>query len=166
MKQAIAGIAPPEEDEVTIMTVWPSVAYRGLGRRLGSLYSIKFPDIYIFRLGNLLALMLVPLSLALYFSRVLPFMGHRYTLTNRRVVVKTGLTGVDKEGATSIPLDSFDNIRVVRQPGDEWYDSGNLNFYQQETLVGQLIGVSRPDAFRSTCMKAHSGFVGVQAALQ
>ena len=26
MKQAIAGVAPPELGEVTIMTVWPSMA--------------------------------------------------------------------------------------------------------------------------------------------
>lgn len=166
MKQAIAGVAPPEQDEVTIMTVWPSVAYRSLGRRLGTLYSIKFPNIYIFRVGNLLALMMIPVSLFLYFSRILPFLGQRYTLTNRRVVVKTGLTGAEKKGAVSIPLDSFDDIRIVRRPGDEWYDSGNLVFFRQDTMVGQLLGVSRPEAFRSTCMKAHSGFVGIQAALQ
>lgn len=166
MKQAIAGISPPEQEEVDIMTVWPSVACRGLGRRLGTLYQIRFPDVYIFRLGNLLALLLIPVSLALYFSRILPFVGQRYTLTNRRIVVRTGLTGAEKSGATSISLDEFDDIRITCLPGDDWYDSGNLEFYRQDTKVGQLLGVSRPEAFRSTCMKARSGFVGVQAALQ
>ena len=165
MKQAIAGVSPPEQDEITIMVVWPSVAFRGLGRLLGRLYSIRFPDIYIFRLGNLFALLTIPLALMLYFSRIAPFAGRRYTLTNRRVVVQTGLTGSMIEGATSIPLDSFDDIRVQQRPGDRWYDAGNLEFYHGDTKVGQLVGVSRPDSFRATCLKAHSGFVGVQAAL-
>tara|TARA_B100000809_G_C15046296_1_gene497354 strand:+ start:195 stop:827 length:633 start_codon:yes stop_codon:yes gene_type:complete len=165
MKQAIAGVSPPEQDEITIMVVWPSVAFRGLGRLLGRLYSIRFPDIYIFRLGNLIALLSIPLALKLYFSRIAPFIGRRYTLTNRRVVVQTGLTGSMIEGATSIPLDSFDDIRVKRRPGDLWYDAGDLEFYHGDTMVGRLVGVSRPDSFRATCLKAHSGFVGVQAAL-
>jgi hypothetical protein len=166
MKQAIAGVSPPEQKETTIMVVWPSVAHRGLGRLLGRLYSIRFPDIYIFRLGNLFALACIPLALMLYFSRILPFIGRRYTLTNRRMVVQTGLTGATIDGATSIPLDSFDDIRVIQRKGDAWYDAGDLEFYQGETKVGQLVGVSRPDSFRATCLKAHSGFVGVQAALE
>ena len=166
MKQAIAGVSPPEQEETTIMVVWPSVAHRGLGRLLGRLYSIRFPDIYIFRLGNLFALVCIPLALMLYFSRILPFIGRRYTLTNRRMVVQTGLTGATIDGATSIPLDSFDDIRVIQRKGDAWYDAGDLEFYQGETKVGQLVGVSRPDSFRATCLKAHSGFVGVQAALE
>ena len=166
MKQAIAGVAPPEQEETTIMVVWPSVACRSLGRLLGRLYAIRFPDIYIFRLGNLFALTFIPLALMLYFSRILPFIGRRYTLTNRRMVVQTGLTGATIDGATSIPLDSFDDIRVIQRQGDAWYDAGDLEFYQGDTKVGQLVGVSRPDSFRATCLKAHSGFVGVQAALE
>jgi hypothetical protein len=165
MKQAIAGVAPPEQEETTIMVVWPSVAFRSIGRLLGQLYSIRFPDIYIFRLGHLLALLFIPLALLLYFSRILPFVGRRYTLTNRRVLVQSGLTGAPLEGATSISLDSFDEIRIVQQPGDAWYDAGTLEFFRGDIKVGQLIGVSRPDSFRATCLKAHSGFVGVQAAL-
>jgi hypothetical protein len=102
----------------------------------------------------------------LYFSRILPFIGRRYTLTNRRMVVQTGLTGATIDGGTSIPLDSFDEIRVIQRQGDAWYDAGDLEFYQGDTKVGQLVGVSRPDSFRATCLKAHSGFVGVQAALE
>ena len=35
MKQAIAGVAPPELGEVTIMTVWPSIGAYRLGRLVG-----------------------------------------------------------------------------------------------------------------------------------
>ena len=114
MKQPIAGVAPPELGEVTVMTVWPSIAAYPSGRFLGSLYSIRWPDVYIFRLGNLLALLSIPHALALYFYRVLPFVGMRYTLTNRRVVVRRGLSAKDDN---SIGLDRFDSIEIVRRVG-------------------------------------------------
>ena len=41
MKQAIAGVAPPGLEEVTVMTVWPSVASTAIGRLHGRLFAIK-----------------------------------------------------------------------------------------------------------------------------
>ena len=43
MKQAIAGVAPPELGEVTIMTVWPSIGALGLGRWIGRMCGIRWP---------------------------------------------------------------------------------------------------------------------------
>src|ERR1043165_2871770 len=107
--QPIAGVVPPEIKETTVMTVWPSVAKYTLGRSLGSLYAIRWPDVYIFRLGNLIALAAIPVALVLYFMRVAPFIGIRYRLTNRRIIVERGLSGVlDK----AVDLDRFDNIAI------------------------------------------------------
>ena len=63
MKQPIAGVTPAEWLEATITTVWPSIAAYPSGQLLGRLYSIRWPDIYIFRLGNLLALLSIPYAL-------------------------------------------------------------------------------------------------------
>jgi hypothetical protein len=90
--QPIAGVVPSEMKEVTVMTVWPSVAKYGLGLALGQAYAIRWPDVYIFRLGNLLALLAIPLSLPLFFLRIAPGIGTRYRLTNRRIIVERGLT--------------------------------------------------------------------------
>src|SRR5437762_3682300 len=91
--QPIAGVVPPEIKETTVMTVWPSLAAYSLGRTLGTLFAIRWPDVYIFRLGNLIALAAIPFALVLYFMRVAPGIGIRYRLTNRRIIVERGLTG-------------------------------------------------------------------------
>jgi len=90
MKQAIAGVAPPELSEVTVMTVWPSVASTGLGRLLGRMMAIS-TGFWIFSVGRLMALLPIPLGPMLYFALRAPFNVHRYRLTNRRVGIMVGM---------------------------------------------------------------------------
>jgi hypothetical protein len=165
MKQAIAGVAPAELEEVTVMTVWPSIAAYPAGRSLGRLYALRWPDIYVFRAGNLLALLslatLVPL--ALYFYKLLPGVGTRYCLTNRRLVVKQGITTAER-GA--IELDGFDSIEVEVQPGQQWFRAGDLVLKREGDVVLRLSGVSRPDVFRHTCLQARVAYVGVRQAAE
>jgi len=163
MDQAISGVSPASVQETTIMTVWPSNAMFGLGRVLGGLYAIRFPDVYIFRLGNLIALASIPIALVLFFMRVAPFIGQRYTLTNRRVVVFKGLL-VEEE--RSVALDRFDKVEIDVLPGQAWYDAGDLIFRLGNTETFRLAGVSRPEAFRSQIIKAHMAYVGVKKALE
>lgn len=92
MKQAVAGVRPAEVEEAHVMTIYPSVAATSLGRTLGKLFAIRAPDLYVFRLGNLFALLSIPIALALYFGRLAPSLyrltpsGGCYRLTNRRVL--------------------------------------------------------------------------------
>ncbi len=162
MKQAIAGVAPTSIREVTNMMVWPSNGAYAFGRGLGRLFAMD-AGFYVFRLGNLIALLLAPLAMLIYFWRVLPFVGSRYRVTNRRIVVERGWSyRPDK----FIDLDKFDSIEVVVRSGQEWYCSGDLIFRQGETETFRLEGVSRPESFRQVCMKARNAFVGVQDALK
>lgn len=101
------------------------------------------------------------MALGLYFLRVLPFVGQRYTLTNRRVVVYRGLLIAEDK---AVDLDGFDAIDVVVQPGQGWYDAGDLVFKQKNIEKFRLDAVSYPEAFRATCLKAHSALKGVKAA--
>ena len=166
MNQAIAGVAPTDGAEVTVMTVWPSVAAMRLvgfpvGRMLGRLFGIKV-GIYIFTLGNMFCLLSIPLALVLYFKRIGPFVAMRYRVTNKRIVVERGMTAqVEK----SIELDRFDKVEIEVESGYEWYDAGDLVFRQGEVERFRLEGVSRPEAFRQVCWKACQAFVGVQDAL-
>jgi hypothetical protein len=159
--QAISGVSPAQTKEVMVMTVWPSVAMYGLGRALGRGFAIKWPDVYIFRLGNLLALLSIPIALKLYFFRVLPFFGTRYMLTNRRVVVLRGIVGKEEK---FVDLDRFDTIEIVVQPGQEWYHAGDLVFKQGAVETFRLEGVSRPETFRATCLKSQMAHAGVKRA--
>ncbi len=163
MKQPIAGVVPSETAESTIMTVWPSIAAYKSGQFLGRLFAINWPNVYIFRLGNLLALLAIPHAAFLYFCRIAPKTGRRYHLTNRRVIVERGLTGVD---AGSIRLDDFDEIKVVVQPGQQWHHAGDLSFCRDGREVFRLAGVSRPEGFRQTCWKMHVAHCSVAEALR
>ena len=157
--QPIAGVAPSELKEVTVMTVWPGVAQFAIGRWLGTLYEIKFPDVYIFRLGNLFALMFIPVSLVLFFMRIAPGIGTRYTLTNRRIIVYRGLLRKEEK---SVDLDRFDSVTIEVRPGQAWYDAGDLVFRLGNIETFRLEGVSRPDAFRATCVKSQISHAGVK----
>lgn len=158
----IAGVSPAELSETTVMTVWPSNAYFTVGQILGQAYDWKFPDVYFFRIGRLIALASIPIALVLFFMRVLPVIGIRYRLTNRRVIVEQGIMGKEVK---SVELDRYDNIEIVVRPGQSWYDAGDLIFKLGNTETFRLEGVSRPDAFRSTCIKAQMGYAGVKKIL-
>jgi len=162
MEQAIAGVVSRESAEVPVMTVWPSIAAYPSGRFLGRMYHWQTGS-YIFRIGNLIALASIPHALALYAYRILPYVGMRYTLTNRRVVVQRGLMAIDDK---SVNLDRFDRIDVQVQPGQEWFKSGDLIFYHGNTETFRIEGVSRPEGFRQICMKSHEAFVGLSEILE
>ncbi len=162
MKQAIAGVSPADISEVTVMTVWPSNAAYPLGRFLGSLYSID-TGFYIFRLGNLFALLSIPLALLVYAHRLAPWVGTRYRVTNRRIIVERGWSAREDK---SVDLDRFDQVDIVVRPGQAWYVAGDLIFRDQRTETFRLEGVSRPEAFRQVCLKSRQAFVGVQKAVK
>jgi len=241
MKQAIAGVAPAEAEEVTIMTVWPSISAFSLGRVLGRLYSINV-GVFVFTVGNLIALLSIPGALKLYFFRLFPSVlgigphGCFYRLTNRGVqqlrnevylalgkhagsrtaqlcrligsallavgvlaawfliylfispltnsffvpliagvLVFLGAVGVAKLLWThlkfgvvikSIEFTRFDRIETEVQSGQEWFKAGDLIFYLGDSETFRLVGVSRPEAFRQTCLKARNGYAGTQEALE
>ena len=245
MKQAIAGVAPAQVEEVTVMTVWPSIAAYAPGRIMGRMLEIKL-GFYVVTLGNLLALACIPIGLALYFFRLapsimgMPVHGKFYDLTNRRVRelrneinlakgtrvqrvggglaagipavivwglfqqfafdwaifpsswfswivlivclpgVIAGLIPLIAEAIGSpipvprfsfgvetktVELDRFDRVEIVRQPGQHWYDAGDLVFFQGDVETFRLDGVSRPEAFRQTCIKSQMAHAGVKEAL-
>lgn len=163
MKQAIAGLTPTDVEEAGVMTVWPSIAAYRLGRFLGGFCGIQHPGFYIFTPGNLFALLSIPLALILYACRLLPRVGTRYRLTNRRVVVQKGLKAVDDQ---AIELDEFDAIQIDVLPGQEWFHAGDLVFAREGAEVFRLQGVSRPAVFRQNCLKSRMAYVGVKETIE
>jgi hypothetical protein len=175
MPQAIPGVSPAQTGEVTIMTVWPSLAAAGIGRLFGRMYAIDAgirPFGVPITVGRLIALATSPLMAAIYFLMRLPRvpfvliglkngMCWHYRLTNRRVVMENPFRGGEIK---SVALDRFDSIEVVVQPGQAWYKAGDLVFRQGQTETFRIEGVPRPETFRQTCLKAHQSFVGVAQA--
>ncbi len=162
MKQAIAGVAPPELQEVTVMTVWPSVAATGFGRLLGRMFAIK-AGFRILSIGRMATLLALPLGPMLYFYVRLPWMLRRYRLTNRRV---TTMKGIRPTVERYVDLDRFDTIEVLVQPGQQWYHAGDLIFRKKDVETFRLLAVPRPETFRQTCLKARMSYVGVKKAME
>jgi hypothetical protein len=156
------------------MTVWPSIAVYPDGRWLGRMYSIK-TGVWVITVGNLIALASIPHALFRYFYRLAT--GRCYKLTNRRVI-ELGTKIKFRAGFPSLfhvtiggevkstDLDRFDTIELVRQPGQEWFDAGDLIFKQGNVETFRLEGVSRPESFRETLLKSRMSYVGVKQAMQ
>src|SRR5438132_87574 len=159
MKQAIAGVSPSTQGEMTIMTIWPTLGARWEGRMFGRWYLMK-PGVTIcgvpVTIGRLIALASIPLILPLYFAMLLPCfiflpkLGpipriyvpnpwcRRYRLTNRRVIVEHGTSGAV---FGEVSLDEFDAIDVLVLPGQEWYPCGELIFRKGAIETFRLSGV-------------------------
>jgi hypothetical protein len=158
MKQPIAGVAPAESGEVTIMTVFPTLAAMGAGRMMGRLCSVK-AGLGFFSQGKLFALLLIPVAIPLFIVSLLPFLITRYKLTNRRVIVQTGLQPTD---ARWVDFDRFDAIEVEVLPGQAWFPAGDLIFRRGAVETFRLPGVSRPETFRHTCLNARRAYLGAR----
>jgi hypothetical protein len=159
MKQAIAGVAPRDLEEVTIMTVWPTIAATRAGQLIGRACLWQAGVGSFFTMGKLMALLCIPLALALFAWGLMPGVCRRYRLTNRRVIVAKGLRAVEER---SISLADFDAIDVVVLPGQEWYPAGELVFRKGSIETFRLSGVPRPETFRRTCLKARNSYAAIQ----
>lgn len=160
-KQPIAGVSPPELSETTVMTVWPSMAASGFGQLMGRLYLTQ-GGIGWLTIGKLIALASIPVMIPLYFLTLLPWSMERYRLTNRRLVVERGVRG---RPVRWVELDRFDSIEVAVKPGQQWYPAGDLIFRKGQIETFYLAGVSRPETFKRTCLKARQGYIGVRDAI-
>ncbi|MEX0641754.1 MAG: PH domain-containing protein [Pirellulales bacterium] len=174
MPQPIAGVAPAQLKEVTVMAVWPSLSATAFGRFWGRWFAWEL-GFRVFgvplTIGRLITLASIPFMMALYFLMRLPrfpgvLIGIRnpwcwhYRLTNRRLVMENPFGGEIK----SVALDRFDAIDIVVEPGQAWFKAGDLIFRQGQVETFRIWGVPRPETFRQTCLKARHSFVGVQQA--
>jgi hypothetical protein len=158
MKQPIAGVAPAETREVTVMTVFPTLAATAPGRWMGRLCAVRAGHGF-FTLGKLFAVLLIPFAVPLYIFTLLPGVMRRYRLTNRRVVIQKGLRAVDERW---VDFDRFDAIDVEVLPGQEWISAGDLVFRRGALETFRLKGVSRPETFRRTCLATRRGYLGAR----
>jgi hypothetical protein len=159
--QSIAGVTPPSTAEVTVMTAWPSVGGTSIGKFLGRLYRIHLGFGPV-RIGRLALLMTMPAGLMLYLSMRLPWAICRFQVTNRRVTVNRGVRAAVER---FVELSRFDTIELVVQPGQEWFDCGDLVFRNGPVETLRLNGVSRPEPFRRVCLEVRQSYVGVQEAI-
>lgn len=160
-EQATSG---PDVDsgEITVMTVWPTIAATRPGRWLGRLYGMNVGISRFLPLGRFWMFVTIPVALVLFCWLFMPWLCRRYRLTNRRLVIQKGLSAVD---GPSVALDAFDAIEVAVLPGQEWFPAGDLVFLRDGCEVFRVRGVGRPDIFRRTCLKTQQALLSVGKAL-
>ncbi len=144
--QAITGVIPPQTAEAKIREAWPSVAsskmIAGLGQKLSR------------------TLILAPLAWlimsAVYFGKLLPFAAIRYTLTNRRIMIRRGWKGTPSH---EVSLARIDDVRVVNDSQSDFFRAGTLEILEGGKVVLTLPGTPEAEGFRLAILATRNAWV-------
>jgi hypothetical protein len=139
-KPPVTGVTPPQLREAMIRTAWPSLAAYPAGT-----------------IGRLLiqSYILAPLGwflmLPFYFMKVLPMVGLRYVVTNRRVMIQRGWS---RSVSGEIALRDIDDIRLINDANSLFFNAGTLELVSKGTVKLKLNGVKEPEVFRHAIRNA------------
>jgi hypothetical protein len=140
-KPAVTGLGTPQRGEAFIRETWPGVedvpAVAGLAHalmRTGVLAPVAW-------------LMLLPL----YFKKILPFIAKRYTLTNRRVMIRRGL---QPKPTHAVALTDIDDVRIAEGSFNSFYRTATLEVISKGQVALQLRAVKDPESFRRAILGA------------
>lgn len=145
-EQAITGVIPPQVAEARIREAWPSVA-RASG--LASLGRALTRTIILAPLAWLI------MSLA-YFGKLVPLAMTRYTLTNRRLMIRKGWSGTPSK---EVALADIDEVRVITDANSDFFRAGTLEVVSKGQVVLTLAGLPEPEAFRHAVINACTAWV-------
>jgi hypothetical protein len=145
-QQAVTGVVAPEFGEAKIREVWPSVAsvpaLASLGKKLTR--TIVFaPLAWLVMAGA-------------YFGKVMPFLARRYTLTNRRLMIRRGWKGIV---AKEIPLAKIDDVRLIADANTNFFRAATLEILSGDQVALTLLGVPDPESFRQTILNTRNAWV-------
>jgi hypothetical protein len=145
-QQAVTGVIPPDLAEARIRERWPSVARNPAVARLGKLLTRTI----------ILAPLAWLLMAGLFFSKLGPFFARRFTLTNRRVMIRKGWSG---KVAKEVPLSQIDDVRVVTDANSDFFRAGNLEIISNGQVAMTMVGVPEPESFRHSILDARNAWV-------
>jgi uncharacterized membrane protein YdbT with pleckstrin-like domain len=145
-KQVFTGLVPPQAGEAIVREIWPSVMAAPVP---GAMVAAT--------LGRILNLSIVGAPLAwlllipVYFSKVLPFLAKRYTLTNRRVMIQRGLL---PKPTHEVPLADIDDIKIRPNVNSAFYRAADLDIIANGKVALTLHGVPDPETFKHAILNA------------
>jgi len=144
--QAIAGLLSPSLGEARIRDAYPSVAANFAIATLG------------YRLTQ--TIFLAPVAWivmsAAYFGKVLPIIGRRYSLTNRRLMIRAGWSG---KPVAEVPLSDIEDVRIVTDANSNFFRAATLEIVKGGKVVLSLPGVPEPDSFRQAILNTADAWV-------
>jgi hypothetical protein len=145
-QQAVTGVVPPEVGEAKIRETWPSVASvpacAALGQKLTRTIVLA-PLAWIIMAG-------------VYFGKLLPFLATRYTLTNRRLMIRRGWKATVTH---EIPLAKIDEVRVVNDAHSDFFRASTLEILEAGKVAMKLPGTPEAEAFRIAILSARNAWV-------
>ncbi|MBX9677731.1 MAG: PH domain-containing protein [Gemmataceae bacterium] len=143
--QSVAGITPPELSEARVREAYPSVARSGGIASLGRAFTATI---------ILAPLAWIIMSFA-YFVKLMPFAMRRYTLTNRRVMIRAGWKGTP---AGEVALADIDEVKMVVDGNSDFFRAGNLEIISQGKTVLTLTGIPEPEGFRHAILNTRNAW--------
>jgi hypothetical protein len=91
-----------------------------------------------------------------YFKKVLPILGRRYTLTNRRLMIQRGWV---RKVVQEVALADIDDVRVHADGNSAFYRAATLEIISKDQVVMKLPGVKDPESFRHAIVNAYKAWV-------
>jgi hypothetical protein len=80
----------------------------------------------------------------------------RYTLTNRRLMIRAGWAG---KPAQEVALAQIDDVRLVSDSNTEFFRAANLEIIGNGQTLMTLRGVPDPESFRQAIFAARNAWV-------
>jgi hypothetical protein len=145
-QQAVTGVVPPDVGEARIREAWPSVASAPAIASLGEKLTRTI----------ILAPLAWLIMAAVYFGKLLPIAARRYTLTNRRLMIRRGWQGIPTH---EVPLAKIDDVRVVYDAHSNFFRAGTLEIVEGGNVALKLPGIPEPEAFRIAILNARNAWV-------
>ena len=140
-KLAVTGLVPPQRGEAIIRETWPGVddvpGIAGLAHTL----------MRTIVLAPVAWLLLAPC----YFKKILPFIAKRYTLTNKRVMIRRGLKPIP---AREVALTDIEGVRIQEGTLNSFYRTATLEIIARGLVAMRLRAVKDPETFRRAILNA------------
>jgi hypothetical protein len=155
---AVTGVVSPKLQEAMIRETWAAASIRSpivaLARKL-------IRSVVLAPLGWLLLAPTFATRL-LGFLPGLAFLTIRYTLTNRRLMIRRGMKPVP---VSEIALDQIEDIRNVLADYSDFFFTGSLEVVGKGgQVVFKMTGVPEPEAFRQAILNARNAWGPILAA--
>lgn len=156
--QAVSGVVAPQTNEAMIREVWATVdanpSITTLARKL----------IKTVVLAPLAWFILLPFwaKRLLGFLPGLSFLTTKYTLTNRRLMVRKGMKA---KSVQEIPLDHIGGVKVITDANSDFYATGHLQVLRKDGSAAFMMeGVPEPESFRQSILQAVTAWGPILAA--
>lgn len=133
-------------NETRIREIWPTVAripiVAGLGKML--LHSIVLAPLGWLVMGGV------------YFIKILPIVGIRYRLTDKRIA---SMRGWGKSCRAEVALADIDDVRIDPASVDSFFRSADLQIIRAGAVAMTLTAVPDPESFRHAILSARNAWV-------